>query len=105
MRVSKHATKRIHERISIPKSSVDRMAKKAIEKGITHQEATGHLCKYMDKLFLSHKTASNIRIYNHKSFLFSSNMTLITVLELPNNLKKIADKLNERKKHNEVQGN
>lgn len=102
MIVTNHAKKRIKERINIPKSSVDRIAKKAIQNGLKHSETTGQLCKFLDKLFLSHRTARNMRVFNQKVFLFSKDMILITVVPLPNNLKKIVDKDNERKKKNEV---
>ena len=102
MIVTTHAKKRIKERINIPKASVDRIANKAIDKGLKHSETSGQLCKFLDKLFLSHRTAKNIRVFNQKVFLFSQKMILITVVPLPNNLKKIADKDNERKKKSEV---
>lgn len=97
MRVTKHANKRIHERINIPKTAIDRLAMKALEQGITHKEATGQLSKYLDKLFLTHKNNAKMRVYNQKVFIFASDETLITVMELPTNLKKVAEKIKSRR--------
>ena len=97
MRVSKHANKRIHERINVPKSAIDKLATKALEEGITHKEATGQLSKYLDKLFLTHTNNAKMRVYNQKVFIFSSEDTLITVIDLPTNLKKVAEKIKSRR--------
>ena len=100
MQISRHANKRIHERINIPKSAIDKLATKALSRGITHKEATGRLSKYLDKLFLAHKKGANMRIYNQKVFIFSTDETLITVIDLPTNLKKIAEKIKSKKTNN-----
>jgi len=92
MRVTKHAEKRIKERINIPKASIDRIAGKAISDGLKHGDVSGRLKKYVDSLYFTNKAANNIRIYNQKVFLFTKDMTLITVLPLPNNLKKCVEK-------------
>lgn len=97
MRVSKHANKRIHERINIPKKAIDKLAMKALEHGITHKEAKGQLSKYLDKLFLAHQNNAKMRVYNQKVFIFDSNEILITVIDLPTNLRKVAEKIKLRR--------
>ena len=86
--VTHHARERISKRIGVGKSNAESVAKKALERGLTHSDAKGRLKKYMDGLFLSHRTANNMRIYSQKVFLFRNDI-LITVLPLPTNLKKI----------------
>ena len=93
--VTNHAKQRGKDRLGINKKAVDRIADKALEYGLRHLETQGNLKTYIDKLYLSHKNANNIRIHNRQVFLFRDNV-LITILNLPKNLVKIADKLKKR---------
>lgn len=95
--VTRHATKRIRQRLGINKSATERMAEKALESGITHAEAKGKLSRYLDGIFLLNYKPTNLRIYNHSVYLFNGT-TLITVLPLPNRFWKYADKLQRRKR-------
>lgn len=90
--VTDHAKQRTKDRLGVSKKIANKVASKALEHGITHASAKGNLKSYLDKLYLSHKTANNIRVYNRKIYIFDGHI-LITVLNLPNNLIKIADKL------------
>lgn len=99
-RVTRHAKKRMKQRLGISKKSTDRIAQDAIINGITQSEAKSGLKKYMQKLFLSHNTGANLRVYHQKVFVFTSNFVLITILQLPQELfkyEKIA--LEERRKN------
>lgn len=97
MKVTRHANKRIRERMGLNKKSVDNIAALALEKGLKQSETTGRLRKYMDYLYYSHVTANNIRLYSQKVFIFH-NTILITVFKLPNEYIKAFNKLSERKK-------
>lgn len=88
MKTTKHSKKRIKERLGLSKNLTDKLAKKALEEGITHKETTGRLNKYIAGLYFYNKKANNIRIYNQKVYIFY-NQKLITVHDLPTNLKKI----------------
>lgn len=90
--VTNHAKQRGKDRLGINKKAVDRIADKALQCGITHAETTGNLKTYIDKIYLSHKNGNNIRVYNRQIFLFNDNV-LVTILNLPKNLIKIADKI------------
>lgn len=70
------------------KKSLDRMAQRAFEQGITHAQTKGRLNKWITKLYFKNQTASNLRIYGEKCYLFDRNETLITVMDIPNDLKK-----------------
>lgn len=99
-RVTRHAKKRMKQRLGISKKSTDRIAQDAIINGITQSEAKSGLKKYMQKVFLSHNTGVNLRVYHQKVFVFTSNFVLITILQLPQELfkyEKIA--LEERRKN------
>ena len=100
--VTKHATKRIRQRLGINKKSADKNAEKALKYGITHSEAKGKLCKYMDGIFLLNCRPNNMRVYNHSVYLFRGN-TLITVIALPHSLWAIADKQQSQKENNDTE--
>ena len=93
--VTHHAKQRTKDRLGVSKKIADKIAKKALEHGITHAQATGRLKSYLDKLYLKHRRANNLRVYNRQVFLFTDNI-LITVINLPNNLIKIADKIQKK---------
>lgn len=99
--VTKHAEKRLRERMGLKKKSVQRAAEMAYEKGIKHAETNGNLNKWITSLYFNNKTANNIRIYNDKAWIFAGQ-NLITVLQIPASLKKsVKDVLNRRKNEEE----
>lgn len=94
--VTRHADKRIRQRLGVNKKSTDKIAEKALEFGITHAEAKGKLSKHLDGIFLLNYKPTNMRVYNHSVYLFNGN-TLITVLPLPHKFWAYADKLQKQK--------
>jgi len=96
MNITDHAYKRIKERCGLPKKAVERNAKLALEKGLTHKECTGSLRRYFDYLFLSHKKGANIRLYGNHVYIFTTE-NLVTVLPLPNAHKKTLKKVMEKR--------
>jgi len=99
--VTAHAGKRIRERVGVNKKSIQTVSDRALSKGLAHEELTGKLKRYIDKLYFRSQTANNIKVYSEKVFLFR-NKTLITVVSLPTGLKKIANKLAQGKKEESV---
>lgn|SRR5574344_2040565 len=97
-KITNHAEKRMKKRLGSGKSDYERIAQKAITNGIKHEETTGNLCKFLDKLFLSHGVGANMRVYQQKVFLFTRDFVLVTVIPLPANLIKTANKISKRKK-------
>lgn len=92
MIVTKHAKQRMKQRCGINEKSTDRMAKIAFEKGLKHSDLTGNLKKWVDSLYFRKCTANQIRLYGDKAYIFH-NTKLITVIQIPHNLVKEADKL------------
>jgi len=90
--ITDHAYERAKERINWNKSTLDKMASKSFNNGIKHSDTKGALNKYITKLWFEHKTANNIRIHGEVVYLFRNNL-LITLYQLPNEFKKIANKL------------
>ena len=80
----------------MPKRLVTKKAQEALERGITHAEATGPLRKYYDKLYIDRKTANNIRVMHNMVYIFYFDV-LITVFPLPQSLRKTAMKIWEKK--------
>ena len=98
--VTKHAEKRLRERMGLGKKAVQRAAETAYEKGIKHAETTGNLNKWITSLYFNNKTANNIRLYNDKAWIFAGK-NLITVLQIPASLKKSVKDVLDRKKAEE----
>lgn len=94
--VTRHAEKRIRQRLGINKSATERAAEKAMKYGITHKDSKGSLHRYLDSVFLAYRKANNLRVYNRNVYLFGGT-TLITVIPLPSNLWVYADKLQRQK--------
>ena len=90
--VTNHAKQRTKDRLGVSKKIADKITNKALENGITHAQAKGNLKAYLDKVYLTHKNANNLRVYNRKVYLFRGAV-LITVINLPNKLINIADKI------------
>ncbi|MCM1323934.1 MAG: hypothetical protein NC218_07220 [Acetobacter sp.] len=98
VRMTNHSIKRTKERLGLSKKIADKNAMKALEFGITHAEARGNLKKFMDKLYLSCGKANNMRVYHHHVYCFQGTC-LITVINLPNNLCKLADRIQGEKEN------
>lgn len=88
--ITNHASNRLKERSGLNKKSQQRIVDKAFELGMSHNETKGNLNKWISKLFLSHKKAGCIKLYGDKAYLFTNkeSKTLITIIQIPNNLKK-----------------
>lgn len=93
--VTDHAYSRAKERLSMSRSSFLKLSERAFLSGIKHSDTAGNLKKWIDKTWFSHKNANNVRIYGEVFFLFSGNL-LITVYQVPNNLRKSALKIQDR---------
>lgn len=92
--VSQHALLRGRERFSLTKRSVKRLAVYAYKNGLTQEDCRGPLKRYVDDLWMKEKDASNIRVYGDNIFLFAGNI-LVTLYQLPNELRRIANKLQQ----------
>jgi hypothetical protein len=93
--ITAHAHRRIRKRCG---KSMDRLAKIAFEKGLTHTETAGPLRSYIDSLYLYNGTANNIRLYGDKIYIFC-NEILVTVYDTPLRFRSIVNKLMDRKQY------
>ena len=92
--ISNHAFDRMHERLGLNKKAIIRMVEKAYELGLTHNQTSGNLYKYISQQHNLYKhKGSCIKIYGENVFVFNKKIDkiiLITVFQLPNNLKQLA---------------
>lgn len=100
MEVTRHANKRIRKRVGLPKSAVQNNARKALLYGITRDETSGGLRRYLDYLWYQHGTANNIRIYCGSVYIFCEDV-LVTVFPLPEKFRKRAQDLKNKKEERE----
>lgn len=81
--VTTHAKRRLKERCGVNKNSALKMAERAFTKGISFENASTDLKKYISSVYLCHeKSCNNIRIYGNMVYIFD-NQTLITVYPIP----------------------
>jgi hypothetical protein len=85
--VTKHAEKRMRERMGINKRSVQKVAQKALEQGLSHSETKGQLRRYLDKQAIVFGWKCKWRISDNNIFAFTFDDILMTVLPLRYNLK------------------
>lgn len=84
--VTAHAKRRLKERCGVSKNSAMDMAERAFDKGISFENASADLKKYISSVYIRHeKIGDNIRIYGNMVYIFD-NRTLITVYPIPENL-------------------
>lgn len=84
--VSRHAYERLHERCGFSRKAATRMAEKAFYIGMKHSDTKGQINRWITSLYFNNKNANNIRLYGNFAYIFC-NKILVTVLEIPNNLK------------------
>lgn len=97
MTLTNHAKKRMKQRCGIGKKSSNKMAQKVLALGISHNQLTGQLCRWVDGLYLSKRTANNIKLYGNQAYIFH-NDTLITVIPVPNSLIPLLNKTRQKLK-------
>ena len=98
IKISRHASKRVNERASLPKSALGSDAERAWKYGLSQGEVSGRILKYMTGVFFRYRKSANTRIYNDLAYCFASDETLITVLPLPANLRSLCHKVLKEKR-------
>jgi hypothetical protein len=89
MKLTKHGSERISERIGTPKKSSSRQFELALERGYPHNRTKGNLHKWITATALSTPRTTRCIIYNNHCFVTSGKKgeeVLVTVLKLPTNL-------------------
>lgn len=94
--LTKHSESRLKTRTGVNKKITKKLTAEALTIGLRHSDVTGQLKRYLDKIYLSHRTANNLRIHKQKVFLFN-NEILITVLNLPQKFYSTVNKINNKR--------
>lgn len=94
--VTNHAEDRTRERAGLPKRTVEKNAERAFIDGLEHWELKGSLKRFVDGLYLQHKSANNIRIYCGNVYMFKGNV-LVTVISLPARYRKTAEAIKKNR--------
>ena len=85
MTITKHAKKRLRERLGLQKKSMQRIVNKAYYHGKKLEDFNGGVYQYLYNIDRSHKQLhgnnSTIRVYGNFIYLFAGNY-LITVFQL-----------------------
>jgi len=87
LKATHHAVERAKERFHWNKETLFRMMYLAFDKGFKHSDTKGTLKRFMDKLWLQHHNANNVRIYGENLYFFA-NRTLITLYRIDTKLTK-----------------
>ena len=98
MILSDHGEKRLRKRSHIRKKNTEKFSDIISEYGLRHRDTTGSLRRYMDRLWYYNEGTRDIIAYNQKIYIIGYNDTLITVFDIPFNLRAQADKQQKREK-------
>jgi hypothetical protein len=94
---SRHSSERCKERLGLSKKQVGKMAEKALTMGVTHNDVSGSLKRYVGWLYESHnREANNIILYNREIYIFKDKR-LITIFHLPHQYCEVYDKVQKKK--------
>lgn len=111
MTISDHAFERLKQRSGLNKSAAIRISEKAYKLGLTHSECKGNLFKWVCGTTRASKAGSSFRVYGDKLWIFTREkiegtqnyeVKLITVLQVPPNLKSSVDTLMAKKKEKQL---
>lgn len=80
--ITTHADERVRKRLGLPRKAVEKQAAAALARGATHADYSGSFRRYLDKVFLSERNASNMRVHAGHLYLFNGD-TLITCWPIP----------------------
>ena len=85
--ITEHSFIRAKQRLGLNEQAFKKMAVKAYISGKAHDKVKGQLKDYITELYLRYKNANNVKIYGEVVYIFCNNV-LITLYQLPNDLKK-----------------
>lgn len=93
IKINDHAQLRIKQRLGLPRKAMRRYVQTVMADGLTHSQTKGSLKKYITETIHRHEGKCNHPVvYGHHLFLFRG-FRLITLTELPTELKPLADQL------------
>ena len=102
IRVTKHAEKRMRERLGINKGSVGKAAQSAFDRGAKYEDTTGKLRHFLDEKIICYGNKSIYRIYGEWLYVFSGDGFLVTIVPLYSDMikcvkRRVAHEVHEKK--------
>ncbi len=94
--ITDHAIQRAEERFGWKKDTLDRMAEKAWDKGVTRKHFSGQLRDWLDKRIEKFDSGHRTCIYGDAVFVFHGRV-LVTILRLPNDFKRAVARADKKK--------
>ena len=95
MIVTRHADKRIRQRVGIPRRAIVPHVQKVFGCGTHRLSTKGNLYRYLDKKYHVNRSANNVVLHGLFIYFFRDD-TLITVLDVPPSLRSHALSLIKR---------
>ncbi len=89
MDVSRHAVKRIRQRLGLPKKAAQADVERALERGLKIEDCVGRLRRYLDYMRHTHGDTCEFRVTPSAVYVVAGDV-LVTVFPLPNAHKKQA---------------
>jgi hypothetical protein len=89
LHVTGHAFQRAHERLGLNRKATERIACRAFDAGLRHEDTFGDLRQYLGVVASTRGTADNLRVHGEAVWVFCGH-TLVTVLQLPRDLRAVA---------------
>ena len=87
MKITNHANNRGKKRLGFKGKALEKKCELALLNGLKQSDAKGSLKRFLDGLYLKHRNANGIRVYEEYCYLFRGS-TLLTIIHLPNQYKK-----------------
>jgi hypothetical protein len=92
MEITKHAYKRAKERLGLSKKALRRHVIKVEGQGLRHGDFSGSMKRYLDKEFLAHGKATDMRVYGHFLYIIHGEI-LITIVDVPTKFARYVDQV------------
>ena len=93
--MTRHADRRIRERVGVPRSAAKKLAVKAKTQGVERRDTSGSLRRYLDYLFYYNDNSDAIYVWAEKVYIFADE-ALVTVLNLPTRYRNTANALGRK---------
>lgn len=92
--ITNHADLRVRKRLGLPRKAVEKKVREALLNGATHFQFAGSFRRYLDKVYLTERAATNMRVHAGYLFLFNAN-DLITCWPLPSKYRGVKPRVSE----------
>lgn len=98
LKITQHAYIKARLRFRWNRSTLNKMALRALTKGIHYNNSVGTLKSYIHSIWVKYKSCNNIRIYGENVYLFQDGK-LITLYRVNNEMTKYIN-AHKRRKNN-----